>query len=136
MQKEGSKSAFLHPRLQLLQAKVGVGMSFQGFLGASEDDFRCPPAEFRPNVNMEPEHSLTDVNCHLTDVSLVTKLIGHLKANHFTNIEMTRISLLLKETLNEKVKVTVMDICKRPLIPGHIYQIQGAKMPSPRCAVL
>ena len=39
MQKEGLKNAFLHPRLLLLQAKAGVGLSFQGCMGASEEDF-------------------------------------------------------------------------------------------------
>ena len=92
MQKEGLKNAFLHPRLQLLQAKAGVGMSFQGCMGASENYFRCPLIGFRPSVNMELEHSLTEVNCQLTDVSLVIKLIAHLRVNHFSNIEMTRIS--------------------------------------------
>ena len=51
---------------------------------------------------MELEHSLTEVNCYLTDVDLVKKLIGHFRANHFTDIEMTRISYLLEEVLNEK----------------------------------
>ena len=69
-------------------------------------------------------------------MSLVIELISHSKANHFSSIEMNKISFLLEKTLNEKVEVTVMDICKQPLIPGNVYHIQGAKMPSPRCAIL
>ena len=112
MRKEGLKNAFLHPRLQLLQAKAGIGLSFQGCMGASEDDFWCPLIEFRPSINMELEPSLTEVSCQLTDVSLVKKLIANLRANHFSNIEMTRISFLLEEILSEQIEVTVMDICK------------------------
>ena len=80
-------------------------------MGATEDDFRCPLVEFRPNINMELEHSPTEVNCQLSDVDLVKKLIAHLRENHFSNIGMIRISFLLEETISEKIEVKVMDNC-------------------------
>ena len=70
-------------------------------MGASEDDFRCPLIEFRPSIDKELEPSLMEVSCQLTDVSLVKKLIAHLRANHFSNIEMTRTLFLLEETLSD-----------------------------------
>ena len=120
MQEEGLKDVFFHPRLQLLQPRVGLNMSFHGCLGAPEDDYLCPLIEYRPVINLESEHSLSEVDCHLTDIDMTRKLIGHLRANHCTDTEMPRLSCQMQETLKEDVVFTNLDMCKRYLTPGHV----------------
>ena len=47
MESQRLKGFYLHPKLQLITAEVGCGMSFQGHIGAFRSDFECPMVMFR-----------------------------------------------------------------------------------------
>ena len=53
MQGEGLNNVQYHPRLQLLQPRVGLTMAFHGCLGAQDNDYMCPLPEYRPAINFE-----------------------------------------------------------------------------------
>ena len=36
------KKFYLHPKLQLVEAESGIGLSFQGQMGAHITDYQCP----------------------------------------------------------------------------------------------
>ena len=42
MRGEGLNNIQYHPRLQLLQPRVGLAMAFHGCLGAQDNDYMCP----------------------------------------------------------------------------------------------
>ena len=136
MRKEGLKDVYFHPGLQLPKPKVGLNMPFHGCLGAQENDYMCPLIEYRPVINLESEHSLNEIDLQLIDVDLIRKLIGHLKSNHYIDPEMIRLSCQLQEILKEDVAVTNLELCRRPLTPGHVYLIHGERVPAPRCNFL
>ena len=80
MNKEGLRNAALHPRLQLLGARAGIGLAFQGCIGATPDDFKCPVVSLRPNlgIDMKSFPPEGEAILQISDKTLVQKLIFHL----------------------------------------------------------
>ena len=136
MREEKLNNVQYHPRLQLLEPRVGLAMAFHGCLGAQEDDYLCPLPEYRPAINFEHGLPSTRDDLYLTDTELIRKLIGHLESNHYMDPEMIRLSCQLQEILGENAVVTKFEPCNRPLTPGHVYFIHGERVPAPRCNFL
>ena len=91
MREEKLNNVQYHPRLQLLEPRVGLAMAFNGCLGAQEDHYLCPLPEYRPAINFEHGLPSTRDDLYLTDTELIRKLIGHLESNHYMDPEMIRL---------------------------------------------